>query len=229
MASRRRGGRAGFNIMTTFTPGRVCLGDETRHREATNLLKPRQRSGRLARGSSHQSTADERYVELVRGESGVCSSDGKNHASGFVSEPRCYAKEPLTGPLNANRLAKYSATLRRAAEEVWRATQNGDAPFEAGFSIDKNGHPGKVQLSQFATTNPATHLKIASNTAALGTLHVHDKGGEPTPSAGDSKAARMLRETIFVESRTGLYSVDPDGNVFHLFSEAHWFSKKCLK
>ena len=70
--------------------------------------------------------------------------------------PHCYAKQPVTGPLNAKRFAKHSATFRRAAVEAWRATQNGDAPFEAGFSIEKDVHPGKVQLSLFATTSPAT-------------------------------------------------------------------------
>lgn len=107
--------------------------------------------------------------------------------SGSSAIPHCYAKQPVTGPLNANKLAKHATNSRRAAEETWRSTQNGDARFDAGFSIDKHGYPGKVQLRQFATMIPAS-WKIASNTAALVTLHVHDKFGEPTPSAGDIKA-----------------------------------------
>ena len=119
--------------------------------------------------------------------------------TGTPPEPHCHTKQPATGAFNAKKFAKHSAPFRRAAEEAWRATRNGDAPFEAGFSIDKDGHPGKVQLSLFATANAATPLNIASNKSALGTLHVHDKFGEPTPSAGDIKSAQMLRKTVFVE------------------------------
>ena len=155
-------------------------------------------------------------------------SDPRTAKTSPPPEPHCSIKQPAAGPLNAKRFAKRSAPFRKAAEEAWRATRNGDAPFEAGFSIDQDGHPGKVQLSLFATASAATHLSIASNQSALGTLHVHDKFGESTPSAGDIKSAQMLRKTIFVESRTGLYSIDPDGNVRHLFNEVDWFSKKCV-
>jgi len=58
------------------------------------------------------------------------------------------------------------------------------------------------------------------------TLHVHNKFGEPTPSPGDVKAARLWGEMIYVESRTGLYSVGPDGTVYHLFNARDWFRKK---
>jgi hypothetical protein len=139
----------------------------------------------------------------------------------------CCTKQPATAPLNPKKLARHSAPFRKAAEEAWRALRNGDAPFEAGFSIDRGGQPGKVQLSLFSTTKAATHLSLASNKSALGTLHVHDKFGELTPSAADIKSAQMLHKTVFVESRTGLYSIDPGGNVRLLFNEMDWFSKKC--
>jgi hypothetical protein len=73
----------------------------------------------------------------------------------------------------------------------------------------------------------ATHLSLASKKTALGTLHVHDKYGEPTPGTLDIKSAQTLRKTVFVESRTGLYLIDPYGSVHHLFKEVEWFSKKC--
>jgi hypothetical protein len=57
----------------------------------------------------------------------------------------------------------------------------------------------------------------------------HNKFGELTPSAGDMTTAQMLRKTVFVESRTGLHSIDADGNVRHLFNEVDWFKKKCVK
>ena len=126
--------------------------------------------------------------------------------------------------LFAKALAERSASFRKAAESAWRATQNGDAPYEAGFSIDKEGNPGKVQISILETVNAATHLEIASSQSAIGTLHVHNRFGEATPSPGDIKAAKVHGEMIFVESRMGLYVVSPDGTVHHLFSQTDWFS-----
>jgi hypothetical protein len=81
-----------------------------------------------------------------------------------------------------NTALEHSATFRKSAKEAWRATHNGSAPYEAGFCIDKDGCPGKIQLSIFATINARIHLRIACTATALGTLHVHNKYGEPNPS-----------------------------------------------
>ena len=124
----------------------------------------------------------------------------------------------------ARALAECSTSFRKAAESAWRAAQNGDAPYEAGFSIDEDGNPGKVKISILATVDAATHLKISSNFPAIGTLHVHTRFGEPTPSPGDIRAAKLHCEMVFVESRMGLFVVTPDGTVHHLFSRTDWFS-----
>jgi hypothetical protein len=121
---------------------------------------------------------------------------------------------------------EHSAAFRKAAENAWRATHNGAAPYEAGFSIDKDGRPGKIQMSMFATVIAKTHLTIASSPTALGTLHVHTKYGEPVPSDGDIRSAKTLHKIVYVESRKGLYAIDPDGNVRHVFDDVEWFSKK---
>lgn len=139
---------------------------------------------------------------------------------------RCFV-DPATGTLAAKKFAARSAAFRKAAEQAWRATHNGDAAFEAGFSIDRDGQPGKVQLSLFETVNAATHLSISSSTSALGTLHVHNRFGKATPSPEDVQSARTWRQTIYVESRTGLYAIGPDGRVCHLFSDVDWFHKRC--
>lgn len=143
-----------------------------------------------------------------------------------LANTRCFV-DPATGTLAAKKFAARSATFRKAAEQAWRATHNGDAAFEAGFSIDREGQPGKVQLSLFETVNAATHLNIASNASALGTLHVHNRFGKSTPSPEDVQSARTWRQTIYVESRTGLYAIGPDGRVCHLFSDVDWFNKRC--
>lgn len=62
----------------------------------------------------------------------------------------------------------------------------------------------------------------------MGTLHVHNKFREPTPSPGNVKVAKLWGEMVYVESRTGLYSVGPDATVHHLFNTRDWFSKKCV-
>ncbi len=121
---------------------------------------------------------------------------------------------------------EHSTAFRKATEEAWRATHNGAAPYEAGFSIEKDGHPGKIQLSIFATVNAKTHLSIHASPTALGSLHVHTKYGEAAPSPGDIQSAKMLRKVVYVESRNGLYRIDGDGNVCHVFDDQDWFNKK---
>jgi hypothetical protein len=143
------------------------------------------------------------------------------------SSLHCLNGNSSADAVNVKRFAGRSVPFRKAAEEAWRATQNGDAPFEAGFSINNDGRPGKVQLSLFSTSNAATHLVIASNASALGTLHVHNRFGESTPSTEDIDSAKSLRKTVFVESRTGLYSINPNGQVSHVFPEPDWFTKRC--
>lgn len=148
-----------------------------------------------------------------------------------ISSPACphqVCQKAQPARFNPKAFARQSVLFRKNAEKAWRATHNGDAPFEAGFSIDKDGRPGKVQLSLFATVDAATHLDIASSPSALGTLHVHNRFGKPTPSPEDIHSAEMWGQTIYVESRTGLYAVNPDGRVCHLFNDEDWFSKREL-
>jgi hypothetical protein len=47
----------------------------------------------------------------------------------------------------------------------------------------------------------------------MGALQVHNKFGKPTPSPEDIQSG----EVVYVDSRTGLYSVNPDGAVQCLF------------
>jgi hypothetical protein len=166
----------------------------------------------------------------------MTSTDQDTTASVFSPEVQLEAKnnlEPVPISLLPTKTAnsktadfEHSASFRKAAEQAWRSTRNGDAPYEAGFSIDKDGRPGKIQMSMFATVHAKTHLSIASTPTALGTLHVHTKYGEPTPSDDDIKSAKTLHKMIYVESRNGLYAIDPDGNVRHVFADVEWFSKR---
>lgn len=126
---------------------------------------------------------------------------------------------------NEKKFARESFPFRKAAEEAWRAARNGDAPFETGFSFDQHGHPGKVQLSILPTVDAPTHLSLVSSPSALGTLHVGNRFGESTPSLGDLQSAKLWGKVIYVESRTGLYAVEPDGTVHHLVNEIDWFNK----
>jgi len=160
----------------------------------------------------------------------------ENIAASTPGEVQMEARNNLKPVLNSLNLTEvedsknpdleHSDAFRKAAEQAWRATHNGSAPFEAGFSIDENGRPGNIQLSIFAAVNAKTHLSIASSSTALGTLHVHTKYGESTPSLVDINAAKTFRKMVYVESRTGLYAIDPAGKVRHVFDDVYWFSKK---
>jgi hypothetical protein len=130
--------------------------------------------------------------------------------------------------LNARAFAKHSTSFREVAEKAWRATHNGDADFEAVFSIDEQGHADKVQLSIFETVGRATHLNITANPASLGTLHVHNRYGNSIQSPEDVESAKKWRKIVFVESRTGLYAVNPDGRICHLYTEPDWFSERSV-
>jgi len=121
---------------------------------------------------------------------------------------------------------EHSGAFKKAAKDAWNATRNGTKAIEAGFSIDQYGRPGKIQTSMGDRGDAAHNLKIISSSTAMGTLHVHNKFGVPTPSENDIKAAKTLRKMVYVASREGLYSVDPDGNVLHVFDGEDWFNKK---
>jgi hypothetical protein len=77
-----------------------------------------------------------------------------------------------------------------------------------------------------APGDAAHHLKIISNSTAMGTLHVHNKFAAPEPSDDDIKAAKSLHKIVYVASREGLYSVGPDGKVIHVFNRPDWFDEK---
>jgi len=95
--------------------------------------------------------------------------------------------------------------------------RNGDAPFETEFAIDEEGHPGKLQSSVFARDENTHHLRISFRSTAIGTFHVHNEFGEPKPSPHDIEIAKAKHKIMYVGSRDGLYWVDPDGNVRHVF------------
>jgi len=50
--------------------------------------------------------------------------------------------------------------------------------------------------------------------------------GDPRPSELDVTIAKTTDKMVYVGSRDGLYSVDPDGNVRHVFSKINWFDKR---
>jgi hypothetical protein len=131
---------------------------------------------------------------LARGEREIGTSGIRHRDAAGEARDHAAARFRLTASARRSRekkFAKHSAPFRRAAEEACRATHNGDAPVEAGLSTDKDGHRGKVQLSIFTTVNAATHLTIVSSPSAMGTLDVHNKFGESTPSPRAIKSANL--------------------------------------
>ena len=108
-----------------------------------------------------------------------------------------------------------SVAFRKAARNAWRATSNGTARYEAGFSIDENGRPGELQISRFQSVdslNHVNHVRLVSRSNALGTFHIHNNYSYPRPSELDINIAKTTHKMVYVGSRDGLYSVDPEGN-----------------
>jgi hypothetical protein len=119
----------------------------------------------------------------------------------------------------------HSVAFRKAARKAWRATWNGTARYETGFSIDENGRPGELQSSEFAFQGGLSHLRLVSKSNALGTFHIHNNYGDPKPSELDINIAKTTHKMVYVGSRDGLYSVDPDGNVRQVFTTVNWYDK----
>src|SRR5262249_14244755 len=78
----------------------------------------------------------------------------------------------------------YYVAFRKAARNAWRATSNGTARYETGFSIDENGRPGELQSSKFASDG-INHVRLISRSNALGTFHIHNNYAYPRPSELD--------------------------------------------
>jgi len=130
---------------------------------------------------------------------------------------------------NATESLVYSVAFRKAARNAWRATSNGTARYETGFSIDENGRPGELQISRFQSVdslNHINHVRLISRSNDLGTFHIHNNYTYSKPSELDINIAKTTQKTVYVGSREGLYSVDPEGNVRHVFSTLTWFDKR---
>ncbi len=121
---------------------------------------------------------------------------------------------------------EHSAAFRKAAADAWHATQNGDAAFETGFAVEQEGRPGKLKSSIFAPDENVRRLRLVISSTSIATFHIHNKFGDPKPSPRDIEIAKTAHIIVYVTSRDGLYSVDPDGNVRHVFSSPTWFNKK---
>jgi hypothetical protein len=118
-----------------------------------------------------------------------------------------------------------SVAFWKAARKAWRAIWNGTARYETGFSIDENGRPGELQSSEFATHDGLSHVRLISRFNATDTFHSHNNYGNPRPSELDIYIVKTTHKMVYVGSRDGLYSVDPNGNVHHVFHTVNWLDK----
>jgi len=160
------------------------------------------------------------------GETGTTSSSVRAESqSNLKAVVRTEARENVKERTRTTDELVHSVAFRKAARNAWRATWNGTARYETGFSIDENGRPGELQSSEFAARDGLSHVRIISRSNALGTFHIHNNYGDPRPSELDINIAKTTHKMVYVGSRDGLYSVDPDGNVRHVFITINWFDK----
>jgi hypothetical protein len=117
-----------------------------------------------------------------------------------------------------------SEDFKKTARDAWGSVLDGKAKEEAGWWTGSTGR----SVSSGKTLDEPTrgHMSVAAPPTAIGVGHTHDNAHQEDPSQDDIDAAKKAKKTIWVVSRSGLYSVDPSGNVSHLYQNSDWMNKK---
>jgi hypothetical protein len=129
-----------------------------------------------------------------------------------------------------------SREFREAARKAWSAVSFGQLPQEAGFLVSPNGRSSPVELGREVgpyETVGKTVFRIPPG-GAFATLHSHPRktltrNWEQEPSANDKAVAIRNRKNVYVTTSEGLFLVEPDGNVVHVFHSATWMTDKKAK
>jgi hypothetical protein len=122
--------------------------------------------------------------------------------------------------------------FKAAARKAYSAVSYGDLQQESGFTVNNRGQESPVVMGQEIRPNEmqgSTKLHFAPDTFA--SLHVHpkptmNKNWTQQPSEPDRAVARSTRTATYVVSSTGLWSVQPDGSVQHVFDNSNWMKAK---
>lgn len=129
----------------------------------------------------------------------------------------------LKGSLEYNPSFRKQANL--AMSRVHASEAMGGKGEEAGFVVPRVGEMGGIT---YRPDNEGNRAGMSQNlpSDSIGALHTHDKYHVASPSKQDQAAARKSHSTIWVTSRGGLYSVDPNGNITQAFNSPTWATDK---
>jgi hypothetical protein len=128
---------------------------------------------------------------------------------------------------------EHDAAFKESARKAWEEVGYGDLPQEAGFMVTRDGKISSVQLGKeigSKETVGSTTFKILSG-GAFATLHTHprpsmNKQWLQQPSQPDIDVAKNFKHNVYVVTASGLWLVEPDGNLVHVFTNNDWMSKK---
>jgi hypothetical protein len=138
-----------------------------------------------------------------------------------------YAPMPVKQPAQptAEGSIEHSEPFRKTAFDAWQMADLGRKSGEAGTSFDSKGNPGKLAWNDSPRGERAS-VKITEPEDAMGSIHTHPNDRIDKPSDDDREIARRVHKTVFVVSRSGLWSVDPAGAVTQVFQSPGWMEKK---
>jgi hypothetical protein len=131
---------------------------------------------------------------------------------------------PETQP-TAEGSIEHSAEFKNTAKNAWVMGELGRKSGEAGTYLDSKGAPGKLNWHDSPRGENA-NVKITEPVDAMGSIHTHPNDRTDKPSADDIAIAKRVHKTIFVVSRSGLWSVDPSGDTTQVFKNPNWMDEK---
>jgi hypothetical protein len=123
---------------------------------------------------------------------------------------------------------EHSPEFKNTAKDAWVMGELGRKSGEAGTYLDSKGNPGKLAWHDSPRGERAS-VKITEPADAMGSIHTHPNDRTDKPSTDDIEIAKRVHKTIFVVSRSGLWSVDPGGAVSHVFQDPGWMDEKKKK
>jgi hypothetical protein len=128
---------------------------------------------------------------------------------------------------------EHDPAFKESARKAWEEVGYGDLPQEAGFMVLRAGKVSPLQLGKeigSTETVGVTTFKIPSG-GVFATLHTHprpsmNKNWVQQPSPPDIDVAKNFKLNVYVVTASGLWLVEPDGNLVHVFANNDWMSKK---
>jgi hypothetical protein len=128
---------------------------------------------------------------------------------------------------------EHSEDFKAAAKKAWARVSYGEFQQEAGFMVDKAGKMSRVQLGKEigqSETVGSTVFQVPLE-GIFANLHTHprpivSKKWVQQPSQADIDVAKDNRQNVYVLTSSGLWQVEPDGIVNHVFASNDWMRAK---